>query len=180
MKNKIIIASIIFSISISFFSCSGVSTEDSAASVAATEYNSKYFKDVVSSTEGEFVGLELGNSKSIAKSKLSSDAFQNESEEYLYYFWNLDNNDYYLDLFFDEDKLAIIDGYIYFLNAAEEPDMAAATDFYEDMKKHFLAKYGEEDEIVDADGKYIEWYFDNKEVELRIQEGDVFWYISSF
>ncbi len=38
-------------------------------------YNSEYFADVVSSNEGDFIGLNLGDSRETVKGKLPEEAF---------------------------------------------------------------------------------------------------------
>ena len=86
-------------------SCGGGEAADGDGGVAvedAPAYNSSYFTDVVSTNSGEFAGLELVDSRATIKSKLSQDAFDDETESYLYYYWELGENQYYLDLYFDE------------------------------------------------------------------------------
>lgn len=153
-------------------------SEDTAVETETVTYNSEYFADVVPNNDGEFVGLELGDSREVVKGKLPEDAFDDETDSYLYYYWELGNNQYYLDLYFDEsDNLNSIDGYVYFYDADNNYDAAAAKAFYTDMKENFLAKYGTEEEYADEDFTYISWYLDDKDAEVGLDDGEVYWYI---
>ena len=141
-------------------SCGGGDAEGSSDGdtdvATTTSYNSEYFADVVTTNDGEFAGLELGDSRATVKSKLSEDAFDDETDSYLYYYWDLGNNQYYLDLYFDEnDKLNSIDGYVYFYDANNDYDQAAAADFYADMKGKFVDTYGAEEEYSEDGFTYI-------------------------
>ena len=108
-------------------------------------------------------------------------AFDDETESYLYYYWELDGNQYYIDLYFDEaDKLNSIDGYVYFYDEDSNYDEAAAKALYTDLKEKFTSKYGSEEEEVDESLRYIYWYFDNKDVELGLDSGEVYWYMYSY
>lgn len=161
----------------------GEATEgDGTAAVEdAPAYNSSYFADVMSSNEGEFVGLVLGDSRETVKSKLSKDAFDDETESYLYYYWELGENQYYLDLYFDEnDQLNAIDGYVYFYDAEGNYDSAEAAAFYKDLQANFVAKYGAEEEVTEDGYTYTSWYFDEKDVHVEVDNGEVYWYIDAY
>jgi hypothetical protein len=175
MKKFLSILSIVLVASFTITSCGGGALEDAPA------YNSSYFADVMSTNDGEFVGLELGDSREIVKSKLPKDAFDDETESYLYYYWELGENLYYLDLYFDEnDKLNSVDGYVYFYDAEGNYDSAEADAFYKDMQANFIAKYGAAEEVAEDGYKYTSWGFDAKDVEVRLDNGEVYWYIYSY
>jgi hypothetical protein len=182
MKKFLSILMIALIASFAITSCGGESAGGGDVAVEdAPVYNSSYFADVMSSNTGEFVGLELGDSRETVKSKLSTDAFDDETESYLYYYWELDENQYYLDLYFDEgDKLNSIDGYVYFYDADGNYDGVEAAAFYKDMQLNFVTKYGAEEEVVEDGYTYTSWYFDAKDVEVGLDNGEVYWYIYSY
>lgn len=185
MKKFLSILMIALIASFAITSCGGgedaANASDGETTTETATYNSEYFSDVVTTNSGEFVGLELGDSRATVKSKLSEDGFDDETDSYLYYYWDLGNNQYYLDLYFDEnDKLNSIDGYIYFFDANNANDNEAAAAFYKDMKENFVAKYGPEEEVSEFDFTYIAWYFDDKDAEVGLEEGEVYWYVYSY
>lgn len=171
-------------VAISFTACGGGDAAGDGSgteTVDAPKYNSEYFDDVMFAEGGEFVGLNLGDSRSDVKAKLPESAFDDETDSYLYYYWDLNGNQYWLDLYFDEaGKLNSIDGYVYFYDAESNYDEAAAKAFYTDMRDAFTAKYGAEEEEVDEDFVYTYWYFDNKDVEVGLDGGEVYWYMYSY
>ena len=179
MKKFLSILMIALIASFAITSCGGGDTE--AAVKDAPAFNSSYFAQVMTSNSGEFVGLELGDSRETVKSKLSKDAFDDETESYLYYYWELGENQYYLDLYFDEnDKLNSVDGYVYFYDAEGNYDSVEAAAFYKDMQANFVAKYGAEEEVTEDGYKYTSWFFDAKDVEVGLDNGEVYWYIYSY
>ena len=179
MKKFLSILMIAFIASFIISSCSSESTDDVTAETEVVEnYNSAYFAEVVPTNEGDFVGLKLGDSREDVQNKLPQDAFDDETDSYLYYFWQLDSNQYYLDLYFDEDnRLNSIDGYVYFYDTESNYDETEANAFYTDMKANFKAKYGSEEEYADNDFTYISWYLDEMDAEVGLDGGEVYWYI---
>jgi hypothetical protein len=182
MKKFLSILMIALIASFAITSCgSGDAADGDVAVEDALAYNSSYFADVMTSNSGEFVGLELGDSRETVKAKLAKDAFDDETESYLYYFWDLGENQYYLDLYFDEnDKLNSIDGYVYFYDAEDNYDNVEAAAFYKDMQANFVAKYGAEEEVAEDGYKYTSWYSDTKDVEVGLDNGEVYWYVYSY
>lgn len=179
MKKFLSILMIAFIASFIISSCSSESTDDVTAETEVVEnYNSAYFAEVVPTNEGDFVGLKLGDSREDVQNKLPQDAFDDETDSYLYYFWELDSNQYYLDLYFDEDnRLNSIDGYVYLYDTESNYDETEANAFYTDMKANFKAKYGSEEEYADNDFTYISWYLDEMDAEVGLDGGEVYWYI---
>lgn len=155
-----------------------VSIVDEATSTSSS--TSAYYNDIVFAQGGEFLGLNIGDSRTDVSGKLPADGFDDETESYMYYYWLLDNNDYYLDLYFESDKLNSIDGYVYFYDDESYYDNDAAKAFYADLKADFVAKYGEAEEETDGEYTYTYWYFDDKDVEVGMDEGEVYWYIYSY
>ena len=179
MKKFLSILMIAFIASFIISSCSSESSGDVTAETEFTaNYNSVYFAEVVPTNDGDFVGLQLGDSREDVQIKLPQDAFDDETDSYLYYFWELDDNQYYLDLYFDEDnRLNSIDGYVYFYDKEYNYDETEANAFYTDMKENFKAKYGSEEEYTDNDFTYISWYLDEMDAEVGLDGGEVYWYI---
>jgi hypothetical protein len=155
-------------------------TSDTATEDAG-EFNSKFFKQIVFAEGGDFVGLSIGDTRDAVKAKLPADAFEDETDNYLYYSWKIDGNDYYLDLYFKDDGLlASIDGFVYFYNEDSYYDAEAAAAFYKDIKALFVAKYGEPKEEVDGDYQYTYWYMEDLDAEVGVNEGEVYWYIYGY
>lgn len=184
MKKLLSIFAIALISAFAMTACSGGDSNDGDADggdttvVETSKFNSEYFEKVVFTNDGEFVGLSFGDSRETVKSKLPADAFDDETDNYLYYYWEMDNNQYYLDLYFDdEDKLNSIDGYVYFYDANDNYDEAEASAFYTDMRENFVAKYGNEEEVSESGYTYTYWYFDEKDVEVGLDEGEVYWYM---
>lgn len=183
MKKILSILMIAFIASFTITACGGGDSAETADAkvVETAKYNSEYFADVVPNNDGEFIGLELGDPRDAVKGKLPNDAFDDETDSYLYYYWELGNNQYYLDLYFDEsDNLNSIDGYVYFYDTDNNYDDAAAKAFYTDMKENFVAKYGSEEEYSDEEFTYTSWYLDDKDAEVGLDGGEVYWYIYSY
>jgi hypothetical protein len=158
-------------------SCGG----ENSGSDAKNEFNSSYFEQIVFAEGGHFVGLSIGDTREAVKAKLPADAFEDETDSYLYYTWSIDGNDYYLDLFFKEDgKLSSIDGFVYFYSDDTYYDKEAATAFYTDLKGYFTAKFGQAEEEVDGDYQYTYWYMDEMDAEVGVNEGEVYWYIYGY
>jgi hypothetical protein len=175
MKKFLSILMIAFIASFTVTSCGSSEGGDVAETPV---YNSEYFADVVSSNEGDFIGLNLGDSRETVKGKLPEEAFDDETDSYLYYYWEFGEHQYYLDLYFDEmGNLNSIDGYLYFYDADYNYDEVAAKAFYTDMKDLFVSKYGSEEEYADEDFTYISWYLDDMDAEVGLDGGEVYWYI---
>lgn len=190
MKN---LFSIIHTIIIAVFLLSSCNGQDKANAALVTEstnpiqYNYVHFNKIVFNQEGEFIGLNLLDDRTLVKTKLPSEALFEESENFLYYQWEVEGNIYKIDLFFnDENKLKSIDGYISFYTEDEEKDRATAELFYADMEKMFLDKYGKngletnEATINDSDLIYNSWYFEEKDVEVGLDDVEVYWYMSAY
>ena len=160
-------------------SCGGGEGGDGDNGGAATAtYNSDYFADVMYASGGDFADLNIGDTREEVKAKLPESAFVDESGGYMYYEWLLDNNDYYLDLYFDDnDKLNSIDGAVHFYDADDYYDRAEAKKFYEDMRDYLTDSYGPEEEENDGDYVYTYWYMDDMDVEVGLDEGECYWYI---
>ena len=47
------------------------------------------------------------------------------------------------------------------------------------MKENFVAKYGSEEEYSDEEFTYTSWYLDDKDAEVGLDGGEVYWYIYS-
>lgn len=187
MKNTLFNKVLFFLFSITFFgfiACGGANGENASTSLqgkADSEHESPYYDDIVLSNSGEFSGIEIGETRTSVKQKLPEDAFDNESESYLYYKWNIGDHVYNLDLFFDgEDKLNSIDGYVRFYDSKGAYDKDQALAFYKDLKADFLTKYGEEQEVNLDDFTYIRWIFDQKDVEIGIDNAEVYWYVYAY
>jgi hypothetical protein len=143
--------------------------------------NSEIFNKVVFAEGGDFVGISLGDSKDDVKANLPKDAFEDETESYLYYAWNLDGNDYYLDLYFREDNtLSSIDGFVYFYDEETYYDEASATEFYDELKTFFINKLGSDYEEVGSEYTYVYWAKDKFDVEVGQNEGEVYWYFYGY
>lgn len=179
MKKFLSILMIAFIVSFMTSSCSNESTDDVTAETEVTaNYNSVYFAEVVPTNEGDFVGLKLGDSREEVQIKLPKDALDDETDSYLFYFWKLDENEYFLDLYFDKDnRLSALDGYVYFYDKENNFDETEANALYIDMKENFKAKYGSEEEYADNDVTYISWYLDEMDAEVGLDGGEVYWYI---
>lgn len=62
----------------------------------------------------DYYGIEIGQSRETVKRKLPIDAYDGEDEMYVFYYWDLGDKEYYLDLFFDEkNELRSIDVFTY-------------------------------------------------------------------
>jgi len=171
-------------------SCSGQENTETAvvnqSTVNTNQYQYEFFNEVVFNQDGEFVGLNLLEDRESVKQKLPKEALKDESEDFLYYEWLVDGNQYNLDLFFNtESKLKSIDGYINFYKNKEK-DKASADLFYADMEKYFIEKYGKENienntEFVgENDLKFVSWYFEDKDVEVGLDDVEVYWYMSAY
>lgn len=138
---------------------------------------SPYFERVVFADGADFLGLELGEAKENALEKLPSEVVTESTPNYTYFKWQLDTNVYYIDLYFNEEEvLASIDGYVYFYTTEKNYDNAAASLFYANLKEYFQAKYGEKEE-TEGEATYTQWDFDNKTIEVGLNEGEVYWFI---
>jgi hypothetical protein len=73
-----------------------------------------------------------------------------------------------------------IDGYVYFYDAEGNYDSVEAAAFYKDMQANFVAKYGAEEEEAEDGYKYTSWYSDTKDVEVGLDNGEVYWYVYSY
>jgi len=134
------------------------------------------FNEVIFAEGGDFLGLTLGEPKESVMSKLPNDAFEDEQENWLYYSWKIGNNNYYLDLFFNEDStLFSIAGYIYLNTENGDFDNEAATTLFTDLKPYFLNKFGTP-EIEDA--YYVPFYSDTSNVDLGKGDGEVYFYVA--
>ena len=171
-------------------SCNGQDKANTAVvneSNNTTQYEYTHFNDIVFNQEGEFIGLNLLDDRTLVKTKLPEEALFDESEDFLYYEWKIENNTYKVDLFFNkENKLKSIDAYISFYTADEEKDRATAEIFYADMEKYFIEKYGKENLetneaiINENDLQYNSWYFDEKDIEVGLDDVEVYWYMSAY
>lgn len=187
MKNKLHNHIAIFMVAIffvAFVSCGGANGENASAAIQKqkdSSHNSPYYNDIVLSNSGEFAGLKIGDLKTTVKQTLPEEAFDNESENYLYYKWDISENTYNLDLYFDENnKLGSIDGYVRFYDKKGAYNREQALAFYEDIKADFIAKYGTEEEVTLDDFTYIRWIFDQKDVEIGIDNAEVYWYVYAY
>ncbi|MCB9226355.1 MAG: hypothetical protein H6578_04215 [Chitinophagales bacterium] len=52
--------------------------------------------------------------------------------------------------------------------------------FTKTLKADFLTKYGEEQEVNLDDFTYIRWIFDQKDVEIGIDNAEVYWYVYAY
>lgn len=174
-----------------FYSCNGQDKANAAViteSVApSSQYKYSNFNKIIFSQEGEFLGLNLLDDRALVKTKLPSDAFVDESEDFVYYEWLIDNNTYKVDLFFNkENKLKSIDAYINFYKENKEKDRATAEVFYADMEKFFIEKYGVNDlktnaaTINDNSLQYNSWQLQEKDIEVGLDDVEVYWYMSAF
>jgi hypothetical protein len=178
MKKIFFLPIILMFASIAFTSCDSSSSSENGDSGAD---NSEMFNQVVFAEGGDFVGISLGDSKEDVKEKLPQDAFEDETESYLYYAWNIDGNDYYLDLYFREDNtLSSIDGFVYFYDEESYYNEEAAAEFYDEIKTYFIGKLGEEYEEVGSEYTYIYWAKDMFDAEVGQNEGEVYWYIYGY
>lgn len=164
--------------SIVFTSCdSNPSNSEDKVAVDSSEM----FNKVVFAQGGDFVGISLGDSKEEVKANLPKDAFEDETDSYLYYAWNIDGNDYYLDLYFREDNtLSSIDGFVYFYDEESYYNEAAATEFYDEIKTYFIGKLGSDYEEVGSEYTYIYWAKDKFDAEVGQNEGEVYWYLYGY
>lgn len=97
--------------------------------------SSDYYKDVVFQAGGDFLSLTLGDSREVVLSKMPEEALEENTGSYLYYTWDLNKYDYYIDLYFnDTDELGSIDGYVYFFDKNEKGLMNEADKLYKVMK----------------------------------------------
>ncbi len=144
-------------------------------------YLSNYYNEIVSINNGAFLTLEAGEPRSGVRKKILAEALKEEGEDYLHYMWQIDNLDFYLDIFFNErDKLKSYDAYVYFLDKNNNPSQKEAIVFYEDMKETFIKKYGKTKEVIDEDLSYSSWNTDKQDIELGIDGNEVYWYLYSY
>lgn len=189
MKQLFSIINILTFTAFALTSCSGQDKANAAVvnQTSTQQYQYAHFNEIIFSQEGEFLGLNLLDERTLVKTKLPSDAFVDESEDFLYYQWTINNNIYKVDLFFNkENKLKSIDAYISFYKEDKEKDRATAEVFYADMEKFFIEKYGKDNletnevTINQNDLKYNSWYFDEKDVEVGLDDVEVYWYMSAY
>lgn len=178
MKKIFFLSAILMFASIVFTSCdSNPSNSEDKVAVDSSEM----FNKVVFAQGGDFVGISLGDSKEEVKANLPKDAFEDETDSYLYYAWNIDGNDYYLDLYFREDNtLSSIDGFVYFYDEESYYNEAAATEFYDEIKTYFIGKLGNDFEEVGSEYTYIYWAKDKFDAEVGQNEGEVYWYLYGY
>lgn len=142
--------------------------------------NSKYYQDIIFQEGGDFLGLSFGQSMDSVRMMLPSDALDEDDPNYLYYYWKLDNNEFYLDLYFENDKLNSIDGRVYFFNKKKEKDKTEADNFYEDLVHAFTEAYGSEREEKSSGLKYTYWYEDDLDAEVGTESNEVYWYLYDY
>ena len=151
------------------------------SSVFAKGNNSDFFKDVVFQDGGDFLSMNLGDSKEEVMSKMPESALEDASDSYVYYSWKLGAYDYYIDLFFTEDdKLSSIDGYVYFYDKNGKELVNEADKLYKDMKAYFVKRYEGATETNSDGMKYTYWYLDDKDVEVGMSGGEVYWYLYDY
>lgn len=173
MKSTSVITLILFSLFlISYKSISAKTYKQEGE----TEYNSPLFDRIIFSNGGEFLGLTLGETKESVLAKLPQEAFEYEQEGFFYYSWKIDNNNYYLDLYFNEDNtLFSIAGYIYLNTVEGEFDNEGADNLFADLKPYFVKKFGtptfEEDD-------YIAFELEANIVDLGKGDGEVYFYVA--
>lgn len=161
---------------LSFYACQNT-TEASEAETEEVTSVSIYFDKIVFAEGGDFLGLELGESKESALAKMPEAAKTEQTASYTYYEWKLDSNVYYIDLYFNESGvLASIDGYVYFYNEGKYFDNASAEVFYINLRDYFIKRFGDQEEVK-GDARYTLWNLENYTVEVGLQEGEVYWFI---
>lgn len=163
MKNLLSLAFIVAFLGITITSCN-------------TETEEKLVDKILFAEGGELLGLSLGDTKESVRAKLPEEAFEEEYEGFMYYSWKIDNNDYYLDLYFNEDNtLFSISGYVYMNTAEGAYDNEGAKALYEDMKPLFTEKFGAP---TSEDTEYMTWSLEDKDVDLGLGDGEVYFYVA--
>lgn len=158
------------------YSCQN-SSEANEVEIEDPVSKSIYFDKIVFAEGGNFLGLELGESKESALAKMPETAKTEQTASYTYYEWQLDSNVYYIDLYFNESGvLASIDGYVYFYNESNYFDLVSAELFYVNLRDYLIERFGEQEE-VNTDARYTLWNLENYTVEVGLQEGEVYWFI---
>jgi hypothetical protein len=141
-----------------------------------TKKEDKLFDKIIFAEGGDLLGLTLGDTKEAVKAKLPEDAFEEEYEGFMYYSWKIGSNDYYLDLYFNEDNtLFSISGYIYLNTEDGGFDNEAATALFADLKPYFVGKFGTP---TTDDADYVAFYSDASDVDLGKGDGEVYFYIA--
>ena len=151
-----------------------------SVSTAQAKDNSKYYKDIVFQEGDDFLGISFGMSMDSVMMMLPDDALDSESYDYLTYYWQLDNGDYYIDLYFDNGELNSIDGSVFFFDKNDKADKDEADLLYKDMLANFTDKYGAEVEERMDGMKYTYWYKDDLDAEVGRDGGEVYWYLYDY
>lgn len=141
-----------------------------------TKKEDKLIDKIMFAEGGDLLGLTLGDTKESVKAKLPADAFEEEYEGFFYYSWKIDNSDYYLDLYFNEDNtLFSISGYVYLNTADGGFDNDAANKLFADLKPYFVGKFGTP---TTDDADYVAFYSDDSDVDLGKGDGEVYFYVA--
>lgn len=163
MKNLLSLAFVVAFLGMTITSCN-------------TESEAKLVDKILFAEGGDLLGISLGDTKESVRAKLPADAFEEEYEGFIYYSWKIDNHDYYLDLYFNEDNtLFSISGYVYLNTAEGGYDTEGAKALFEDMKPLFTKKFGAP---TSEDTEYMTWSLDDKDIDLGLGDGEVYFYIA--
>lgn len=119
----------------------------------------------------------MGDSKEEVKTKLESMLLDYEDETALMYLEETDSYEYYLDVYFEEDKLSSIDVMVYYYNEDGSLDLEASKELYEGWKAALTSKLGKTDEITEADDTYSAWVDGNKEFNVGADDQRAYYYL---
>ncbi|MGB1247273.1 MAG: hypothetical protein ACPG4Z_00200 [Chitinophagales bacterium] len=175
MKNTFLLIGTLFFLALA---CTNDTTSNTDEVVE--EHNSAHYEKIFFLDGGEILGLTLGETKDEVKAILPKEGYDDETDDYMSYYWSVEDNEYFLDMYFSQGTLASIDGYVYFYKDVSYHDPEAAKAFYEDLKVDFVEKYGEEVEQVDGNNTYMFWYLEDKEIEIGYDEEEAYWKIYQF
>ncbi len=159
-----------------FSACKRDTSDKNNKSIA---HNSSHYNKINFASGGDYLNLVIGDSKEEVKKKLKDAPIVDEDEGAIWYMWDEENYQYYLDTYFENNNLYAIDVYVYFYKEAnsDEFDKEKCATLYEDWKKDYTSKNGKAEEIVDGEYIYSLWTKEDSETEVGVDGEKAYIYI---